>query len=80
MRNINFIIEIVLKAVENVGVKHVRGSNDWTEHLAKEFQTFKENGVLKALTDTKVPVSVECKLLKNTLLVGFWSVHPLSRS
>ena len=56
----------MLKAVENVGVKHVRGSNDWTEHLAKEFQTFKENGVLKALTDTKVPVSVECKLLRYT--------------
>ena len=43
-------------------MKHVKGSNDWTEHLAKEFHTFKENGVLKALTDSKVTVSVECKL------------------
>ena len=47
----------MLKAVENVGVKHLRGSNEWKEHINKELFNFRKLRILKALTDSKSYVS-----------------------
>lgn len=53
----------VLKAVENIGVKNVRGGNDWKDHMSKEFYTLKKSGVLKIITDADSYVSLSADLI-----------------
>jgi len=47
----------VLKAVETVGVRHVKGSKDYNEALTKEFRTLNVQGIMKSITSRHRQVS-----------------------
>ncbi len=48
----------VLRVVENVGIKHVRGTKDWKDHMEKELKNMKKSNSLKAITECRSNVSV----------------------
>ncbi len=57
----------VLKVVENVGIKHIRGSKDWRDHMEKELKNMKKTNNLKAITECRSNVSM-LKCCHNSLI------------
>ncbi|KAK2145558.1 hypothetical protein LSH36_673g00032 [Paralvinella palmiformis] len=54
----------VLKAVETVGVRHVKGSKDYNEALTKEFRTLNVQGIMKSITSRHRQPPDETELLE----------------